>query len=245
MVILKNGFHKNYKPQNEEIERELTPDLVDEFTTVSNERLPFTEQDQEAYDQVHDAHQEPLFAPGITKISAADAKKLTFENEFLVHSGDIVAHSMFYDEPAVLRANRILSGIVCGATARINEEEGVIGLGYYDGAKTPEEFLQELMNKMLTQNAPPEAIEFQLAGGDIAPHATTDGHNLKYVKEFLELRGKFPIVAARVNNVEVACNSAGETIMRNTDDDHNSEINVAQTKDGMLISHVSFPKAAS
>lgn len=82
-----------------------------------------------------------------------------------------------------------------------------------------------------------EKMETRLAGQIL--YSRKGGHcdSLDFAEEFLKMKDKFNIVAAHLPATEVDVNSDWDTIYRNTDDDHNSAVNVVVSVNEFFVSH--------
>lgn len=95
------------------------------------------------------------------------------------------------------------------------------------------------------QEAVKVAAEIMVAGSERAA-GDSDANRLGDEEDFLDLKGQYPIVAARVQASSVDLNSDGDTIARLTDDDHASSINVVMSTSRFICSRGNlYSQAAS
>jgi len=243
-AILEGPLNHRYELTGGEIERPVTPRLQQQFDSVSSSRTKLLGDNKREYYDLRQQHADLFDAPGIRKISAAQANALRSSGAVEVEDGDTVVEVFPRGSNKVLYTTGVADCVTPSAMAIVGNNV-ILGLAHYNGidANTNQDISPTEQLEMLEQKMR-EAIKrvggdkdtlmsMQLTGAEAIPNSPHFGDEI----EFLDSKNFFPITSARMYEVIADKNSEGYTIQRFTNDDHASQINVVQTETGTIISH--------
>lgn len=243
LALLTTNVDRKYAPRAGEVELPMTPRLNKMLEQVSKSRRGLTQADRNSYQDFDQAHQAQQRDPRAVMLPAALARPQS--NVAHVKYGGIRAVSVPAGSEWKLGTTGVANCMACGLRTPSTTQRGhiVIVLAHYSGSDpdtgepmSPRELLDKMIAMARAQGGwVGQGLEIMLAGGERA-RGGSGANRLGEEEEFLELKDRYPIVAAKVQATSVDVNSDKQTIHRHTDDDHSSSINVVMSARGLLCS---------
>jgi hypothetical protein len=241
LAILTTAVDRELATRADEPELPMTPRLSAQFEAISNRRRMLSQSDLNSYESFDREHRDLLNDPRISVLRAAETRLQT--NVSHVRIGDLHALVVPPGVDLKLGTTGVANCLACGLRAPSASQPGhiVLVLAHFSGTDpdtgdymSPRELLDKMLAKAAQYGAG-RGAEIMVAGGERA-RGNSDANRLGDEEDFLGLKDRYPIVAARVQATPIDLNSDRDTIVRLTDDDHASSINVVLSAKDFMCS---------